>query len=160
MSHEQPPIVLSIRQRPELVLEVQPRPQALVAELVPMLSGPPGPGVPAGGQDGELLRKRGADPFQTAWVAPPRLVTTRPLPIQDGRIELPSEPLGDPFMDMALVFTDMTPEDLLPDGQLVNRPYPVEEHIGLVVQGSTAVFQPGAELDGKFAKVSYLAWPS
>lgn len=154
---DQKTLLLSIRQPPALVLEVQQRPQEIAAKLVPVLSGP---GVPTGGESGDVMRKRSAAPFDTEWASAPRLVTTPPLLIQDGRIELPSAPLGDLFMDMALVFVDMTPADLLPDGQVVNRPYQIEEYIGLVVQGRTAVLQEGTVLDGRYAKVSYLAWPS
>jgi hypothetical protein len=86
-------------------------------------------------------------------------VTTPPLLIINNRITLPSEPIGDLFMDMAFVFTDMTPADILDSGLLVNRNYEIEEYLNARVDGGTVVFegQQGA-LDGRYAKVSYLTW--
>ena len=89
-----------------------------------------------------------------------RLVTKLPLPIQGGRISLPSRPVGDVVWGLALVYTDLTPEDFNAAGELtLSRDYLVEERTGIVVVGTTAIFTGVSdELDGKHAVVSYTAW--
>lgn len=90
---------------------------------------------------------------------PVEVVTPSPALIANDRITLPSQPLGGVIHNMALVYADVTPADFLVDGSLRNRPYVIEEHINIIVEGSAAIFMDAAgSLDGRYAQVSYITW--
>lgn len=137
------------------VLAIEPEREVTVLGAV---MGAPGVGIPGGGSAGQIIRKGYGN--VTQWVEPLRLVTTLPLPIQGGRISLPSRPVGDVVWGLALVYTDLAPEDFNAAGELLcDRPYLIEEHNGIMVVGTTAIFTGVSdELDGKHAVVSYTAW--
>lgn len=137
------------------VLAIEPEREVTVLGAV---MGAPGVGIPGGGSAGQIIRKGYGN--LTQWVEPLRLVTTLPLPIQGGRIALPSRPVGDVVWGLALVYTDLAPEDFNAAGELtLSRDYLVEERTGIVVVGTTAIFSGVSdELDGKHAVVSYTAW--
>lgn len=96
---------------------------------------------------------------------PPRtgannLVTTNPLPIANGRATLPSTPLGGVVLNLAQVYLDLQPTDLLPGGALrYDRAYLVAEYAGVSTAGNTLVFTAAdaAEVNGRYAVVSYFA---
>lgn len=137
------------------VLAIEPEREVTVLGAV---MGAPGVGIPGGGNAGQIIRKGYGN--LTQWVEPLRLVTTLPLPIQGGRIALPSKPFGDVMWGLALVYADLTPDDFSTNGELLfDRPYLIEEHNGIMVVGATAIFTGVSdELDGKHAVVSYTAW--
>lgn len=152
-------IQLAFKRGPSFVLEFNPEPAPKV-ELVRAIIGKTGAGIPQGGFTDNIPRKQSEKDFDIAWSKPPSLFTTPPLPIVNGRIQLPSKPLGGLFLDMALVFVDLKPEDILENGLLTNKDYIMEEHINVIVDGDFAVFVDSDEsLVGKYAKVSYLTWP-
>lgn len=85
------------------------------------------------------------------------LTTTKPIPIQLGRIALPTAPMGGVVWNMALVYVDLTPADFDAAGALLaNRNYLVEDHL-VRVAGSSVVFTNPPPADGLHAVVSYLA---
>lgn len=101
---------------------------------------------------GELVADVGGSP-------PVEVVTPPPALIANNRIALPSAPLGGVIHNMAMVYADVTPADFLADGSLRNRPYVIEEHINIIVEGSAAIFRDAAgSLDGRYAQVSYVTW--
>lgn len=88
-------------------------------------------------------------------VAPLRIHTTRPLLVSDGRFVLPSMPLGDVVWNKALVYLDLTEDDLDDTGSLRgDRDYAVEEHV-VRTEGRVVHFVSTAP-DGLHAVVSYL----
>jgi hypothetical protein len=84
-----------------------------------------------------------------------QMVTTKPLEIDRGKIQLPSSPLGNVVWNTALVYVDLKESDLDGFGELIgNRDYPVEEHT-VKTFGSTVVFTTPVK-NGLHAVVSYL----
>lgn len=84
-----------------------------------------------------------------------QMVTTDPLPVVSGGISLPLAPIGNVVWNTALVYVDLTPDDLDPAGALRGtRDYQVQEHVVRTV-GNQVVFvsQPP---DDSHAVVSYL----
>ncbi|WP_412479922.1 hypothetical protein [Azonexus sp. IMCC34839] len=107
-------------------------------EVLNALRGPPG--IPGGGV---------------------RIVTTPPTEIVDGKLQLPFKAIGDVIWNMALIYCDLEPGDLLEDGRLSgDKEYVVEEQNNVFVSddGMYAVFM---DIDvarrGLFAVVSYAA---
>lgn len=90
------------------------------------------------------------------------LYTSKPLLITGGRFTTEHKVKGSLFMNMAMVFLDLTPDDFTSSGQLkYDRDYLVEEHIGVsMANNSYTAIIPGdvSELNGKYAQVSYLSW--
>lgn len=88
-----------------------------------------------------------------------KLTTTKPIPIIAGKIQLPSQPLGDLVHNEARVYLDLTGIDFTASGMLKgNRDYLVEEHVNVIVDGSTAIFTNATQsIEGRFAVVSYIA---
>ncbi len=88
-----------------------------------------------------------------------KIVTTKPLLITNGRIQLPSRPLGDLVHNEARVFLDLTEADLSPTGELLgDRAYNIEEHVNVMVDDTVAIFRNADQsIDGHYAVVSYLA---
>lgn len=85
-----------------------------------------------------------------------RLVTTDPLPVLEGTVSLPSTPIGDIIWNVALVYTDVTVDDLTVLGKLRGtRDYQIQEHIVKVVDGELVFSSP--IIDGSYVVVSYLA---
>ena len=88
-------------------------------------------------------------------VAPLRMHTTRPLLVSDGRFVLPSMPLGDVVWNKALVYLDLTEDDLDDTGSLRgDRDYAVEEHV-VRTEGRVVHFVSAAP-DRLHAVVRYL----
>ena len=84
-----------------------------------------------------------------------QLITTDPLPVIDGKITLPTAPLGVVVFNTAIVYIDLTPDDLDNTGKLLClRDYVVEEHIVRTVN-SEVIFM-SAISDGSYVVVSYL----
>lgn len=102
--------------------------------------GPPGPPGPPGDSSTLALH----------------LVTTNPLRITAGQMELTTVPLGGVVWNMALVYVDLTPADFDADGALLtNRSYVVEDHLVRTI-GSTVFFTDPPPHDGAHGVVSYL----
>lgn len=88
-----------------------------------------------------------------------RLVTTNPLRITAGQMELTTVPLGGVVWNMALVYVDLTPADFDASGALrADRDYLVEEHI-VRTTDSSVIFTHAPPADGCHAVVTYLSAP-
>lgn len=86
-----------------------------------------------------------------------RLVTTAPLPVFAGAVQLPSVPVGEVVWNMAVVYLDLTPADLDASGALrADRNYLIEEHI-VRTTDSSVIFTHAPPADGCHAVVTYLS---
>lgn len=86
---------------------------------------------------------------------PVRLLTTKPLPIIDGALTLPSMPLGDVVFSKAQVYLDLTSDDFDSEGNLLGtRDYLVDDCL-VRTYSNRVVFTSPIEND-LHAVVSYL----
>lgn len=115
--------------------------QVIVTEILEIgIQGPPG--IP--GPKGDVS------------VVPIRMVTTPPIQVLGGQMQLPSIPLGDVVWNTAIVYSDLQFSDLDPSGALSGtRDYPVAEHI-VRTNGGVVIFTAPPPQDGLYAVVSYL----
>jgi hypothetical protein len=75
--------------------------------------------------------------------------------VVDGKVTLPSVPRGPLLMDLALVFVDVTEDDLTDYGALLyDRDYEVDEAIG--IHHINGVIRNLDEYNDKYIQVSYM----
>jgi hypothetical protein len=83
-----------------------------------------------------------------------KVITTNPLPIVGNAANIGYNINGDIVLNTALVFLDLTEDDFDINGKLINnRNYLIEEHYGVIVDGSYIMFD--TDLTDKYTVISH-----